>query len=122
MLAAVVGPLVAYMTAARKLSGRIGTSEASQLWAESKVLRDDYREQLDATNRRQAKLEERVAQLEAANTELAKENIKLKLEALEAERTIDDLRERVEALEVENTQLKEHIRALEERQAGHGDG
>lgn len=113
--AAIVGPLIAYLTAARKLSGRVATTDADELWAESRALRDDYREQLTVTQGRQARLEERVADLEKRNTDLARENVELRREAAEAERTITDLRERVEELERENAELKAHVAAIEER-------
>lgn len=115
LVAAVIGPLVAYMTAARKLSGRVGTSEASQLWAESKVLRDDYRERLTATDLRQAQLEARVSMLEGLNNELARDNLRLTFEGQKAEQTIGELRARVDALERENAALREHVDSLEER-------
>ena len=41
--AIVIAPLVGYITATRKLSGKITTSDASELWAESAALRQDYR-------------------------------------------------------------------------------
>lgn len=62
--AVVTAPLVAYVTASRRLSGKIGTSEAADLWAESKAMRDDYRDRADAAAKRIAELEGRVAKLE----------------------------------------------------------
>lgn len=117
-VAAVVSPALAYLAAARRLSGRVATTSADELWAESRALRDDYRSQLSETQGRQAKLEERVADLEKRNTDLARENVELRRDAAEAERTIATLEARVGELERENTELKAHVAALEE--ATHG--
>lgn len=115
LVVAVVGPLVAYITASRKLSGRIGTSEAGQLWAESKEIRDDYRDRLTATDIRQASLEARVSLLEGLNNELSRENIRLSTQASTYEVTIADLRKRLEALERENAHLRDQIAELERK-------
>jgi len=40
IIVAFIGPIGAYFLAARKMSGNVGTSEAEQLWAESKAIRD----------------------------------------------------------------------------------
>ena len=39
LVAALVGPLGAYLVAARRFSGQIETSAASELWAESSAIR-----------------------------------------------------------------------------------
>lgn len=54
-------PLVTYLVAARKMSGKIKTTEATALWAEADRIRQDYREQI-------ADCREQVT---AARTELA---------------------------------------------------
>lgn len=102
-LAAVAGAIVAalgaYVAAARRLSGKVSTSEAGELWQESAAIRQDYRDRLHSADDRQARLEERVAKLEQRNSELAAEVVQLMREALELQRTIGRLRdERDEAL------------------------
>lgn len=72
------GALAIYLTAIRKLSGRISTSEATDLWKESKAMRDDYREQLTAAEARTAALEARIVKLEARNSGLVQENVELR--------------------------------------------
>lgn len=114
---AVIGPLAAYITASRKLSGRIGTSEASQLWAESSKIRDDYRDRLAGTDKRQADLEARVATLEALNVELRRENVQQSQKVMEYESIIKELRTRLDALERENAELREVVSSLEKRLA-----
>jgi len=61
---ALIAPVGAYLVAARKMSGRIASSEASQLWDESRSIRDDYRGRLQEANARIAELEGQVAVLQ----------------------------------------------------------
>lgn len=85
VLAIVAGPLVAYVTANRRLSGKIATSEAADLWAESSSIRDDYRARIST-------LEARVETLEQKNTELERANDELR-------RAADELRQQLEGSE-----------------------
>lgn len=90
LLGVILGPLVAYVVASRKLSGKIATSEAADLWAESSRLREDYRKQL-------ARSEQRVTQLQAR---------------------VDEQDERIEALETENRELHQLVVELTATQEG----
>lgn len=72
-LAAVLGPLTAYIVAVRRLSGKIATSDASELWKESAAIRSDYREQLAVAAERLRSLEARVEALEAENAQLRRQ-------------------------------------------------
>jgi hypothetical protein len=66
VVAIVVGlcaPVLSYIIAARRFSGKIETTEAKDLWAESKAIRDWSRERIEA-------LEARVLLLEKENREL----------------------------------------------------
>jgi hypothetical protein len=101
----IIGPLATYLVASRRLSGKIGTSDAASLWSESKSIRDDYRERLSASDARQARLEERVGILERINNELAVENLGYKT-------VIEGLNTRIEALEKENKGLKAQVAGL----------
>jgi septal ring factor EnvC (AmiA/AmiB activator) len=113
--ALIVAPLVGYVTATRKLSGKINTSEASKLWDESSKIRDDYRDQIAESNKRTVALEGRVATLEHDNNELARENIDLVTKVRAYEAIIAELRARLEHLEQENTDLRELVTALQVR-------
>lgn len=106
VVAAAAGALSAYLAAAKRLSGKIATSEADSLWRESASIREDYRDRLTRADDRQARLEERVAKLEARNTELAAENVRLLREALEHQATIAGLRD-------ERDELKGHVEDLQ---------
>jgi uncharacterized protein HemX len=46
IVAAVAGALGAYLAVARKLSGRVSTTDANKLWDEAGSIRQDYRQQL----------------------------------------------------------------------------
>jgi len=62
---ALFAPVGAYLVAARRMSGRIASSEASELWDESRSIREDYRQRLGVAHARIAQLEARVAELQA---------------------------------------------------------
>lgn len=72
-----VAPLVAYLIAARKASGRIATTEAADLWRESTALRLEYKAQIDRLEEVIDSLRLRITQLEADNQALHRENIAL---------------------------------------------
>lgn len=112
---ALVAALGTYLAAARRLSGKIGTSEAGELWAESKAIRDDYARRQAAADVRAADLEKRVAQLERDNNALSRENIDLVRKIVEYEAVIADLRGRLDALERENKDLRDLVTAFQER-------
>jgi predicted RNase H-like nuclease (RuvC/YqgF family) len=99
--AVVVAPLVGYLAASRKLSGKIGTSDADALWNESKEIRADYRLQLDEANRRLVKCEGRIAQVEGLNSDLIRENLALQ--------------RRIDVLERENAELRGQVKQLLEQ-------
>jgi peptidoglycan hydrolase CwlO-like protein len=62
--AAVLGPLFAYMASARRLSGRISTSEASSLWTESAAMRQDYLARITQLNASVERCQTRMQDLE----------------------------------------------------------
>lgn len=57
IVTALISSLGAYLLAARRMSGRIETSAAKELWDESAAMRGDYREQIAGLRRRIAELE-----------------------------------------------------------------
>lgn len=69
VVAIIVGlaaPVISYLIAARRFSGKIETTEARDLWAESKSIRDWSRKRIES-------LEERVLDLEKENRNLRAE-------------------------------------------------
>lgn len=75
LIAALAGPVVLYVTTARKASGTIKSSEAADLWKAQEDTRLDYRHQIAVLREQLAETEKRCAD---------------RIEALE--RTIADLR------------------------------
>ena len=122
VVAVLIAPLVGYLAASRRLSGKIATSDAEQLWAESKAIREDYRGQIISANKRVARLEERVVVLEQHNSDLSAENEVLRKQVAEYETKVKRLQARVAHLEAENarlntllsTQAHETLEALED--------
>lgn len=67
---AVVAPVGAYLLAARKMSGKIQTSEAVDLWAESKAIREWSQQEILDLRRALKDCLDRVTALENENKEL----------------------------------------------------
>lgn len=122
-LIGVLGALVvaggAYFAAARRLSGKIATSEAASLWEESKSIRDDYRDRLREADDRVVRLEERIAEAERHANKMARENLELLRKTSGYESMIAELREQVEECRAENEKQRKKIEQLEE---GSNDG
>lgn len=81
----IAASVLSYLAASRRLSGKIGTSDAEQLWAESKSIREDYRKQIIAANKRIAELEQSVQNCETLYNKSQDENrsLTLRIEQLE---------------------------------------
>lgn len=85
LVVAVLGPLLTYLAAARRLSGRIATTDAAVLWEESRSMRQDYigqiadlRAQVAEARAQLRECEKRVEFLHEANQDLDEEVIRLK--------------------------------------------
>lgn len=89
---ALVGPIGAYIVAARRFSGKIGTSDAAQLWKESKDIRDWSTKRLEAADAEIGELRERVDHLWTRIRGLEKKNDDLIIE-------LDSARARILELE-----------------------
>jgi hypothetical protein len=86
IVVAVIAPIGAYLLAARKMSGKVSTSDATQLWKEAGAIRDDYRGQLQLADARVQNLEVRIGRLEDKNDALVAENATLRLRVAELEK------------------------------------
>lgn len=72
--AALIGALASYIVAARRFSGKIETTEAKDLWAESRAIRKWSQERIETLNGLVARLETRNAELETRVDHLEAEN------------------------------------------------
>ena len=106
LVTALAGPLLAYLAAARKLSGRITTSAASELWDEAKNLRIEYKEEAKFLRAEIQACNKRIEEIEAHNAELHRENGNLRKIIAKLERKIDLLEEENELLRTEVARLK----------------
>lgn len=98
IIVAIISSLVTYLIAARNLSGKIKNSDASQLWAESRSIREWSMERVKELDAHIDRLEQRVIEVEKRNTALAEENRKL-------QREIYDLRNTINEMQTQNTTL-----------------
>lgn len=101
LLIAAIAPIGAYLLAARRMSGKIDTSTATELWTEARAIRSDYREQIAQAAERTRDLELRVAKLEGQNNDLIRENIELKAKVASLEALVATLRETIDDLQAE---------------------
>lgn len=75
VLIALIAPLATYLVAVRQLSGRIKNSDASELWEESRAMRDWSAARMKELGDHCDRLEHRVEELETANRALTEENL-----------------------------------------------
>lgn len=87
ILVALIGPIATYLVAVRQLSGKIKTSDASELWEESRSIREWSTGRIKDLTEQIRRLEARLDEVEMLNHALMEENIHLK-ELLEKERDI----------------------------------
>ncbi len=106
VLVALAAPVLAYLAAAKRLSGRIGTSEAGDLWEESRSIRQDYQRRIEELNRVVSECSQRIDSLEDRNAALFRENENLKYAVATHERTI-------KKLTAENVALRKRVKELE---------
>jgi chromosome segregation ATPase len=99
LISVLVTGMVTFFVAARRMSGKIATSDASDLWDESKSIREDYRDQLSAANKRLIDLEVRTAKLESRNNDLERENWELRKQIVTLESQVADLQKVIDSLQ-----------------------
>jgi regulator of replication initiation timing len=92
LIAVIIGPLLTYLVAARKLSGRIKDSDATELWAESRSIREWSTERVRELTKHIDELDVRLATLETKNGELLAENKKLLQEKAHLEQLLEQER------------------------------
>lgn len=115
IIAALISPILGYLAASRKLSGRIDTSTAAELWNEAGSMRAEYRHEIEELRDLVTKLRARVEELEKKNEALYLENGNLKRMIEGHEQTIAELRHQVHNLSDENVALRKENSVLRER-------
>lgn len=106
LIIAIIGPLGAYIVAARRFSGKIGTSDAAQLWEESRAIREWSKTRI-------AELEGRVTTLEGQGSSLKQEKDELKVEVRGLTQTIVELRAEIVGLTDELRKSHARVEQLE---------
>jgi chromosome segregation ATPase len=107
LIVGIVGALGAYFAAARRFSGKIGSSDAAQLWLESASIREDYRARIQA-------LEMRLSVVETQNNDLALVNNDLVQQVRDLKDTITALRQEIVALTAELKASHKRVAELED--------
>ncbi len=77
IIVAIVGPLGTYIAAARKMSGKIGTSEAQQLWDESRSIREWSEKRIEACDKEISELRETLRKVLARLHNVEEQNARL---------------------------------------------
>lgn len=102
VFSAIVAAIGTYLVSARTLSGKIKNSDAEELWAESRSIREWSTSRVKELNEHVEQLEQRLAAIELANSELAKEN-------RAQSRTIYDLRNEIHGLQTQIISLTKEL-------------
>jgi chromosome segregation ATPase len=114
VIAAIVGPLGAYLLAARKLSGKVATSDATDLWAESRSIREWSTARIGALDMEVSLLRARIGLVEQQNDSLSRENSRLMEQIHDLNETITELREEITGLTKELRSSRERVKELED--------
>ena len=122
VIGVIVGPLGAYLLAARKLSGKVATSEATDLWAESKSIRDWSTARIGALDAELVVLRTRISLCEQQNESLSRENRRLMEQVHELNDTIGALRTEIVALTGELRLSRDRVKELEDEADATGAG
>lgn len=113
IIAAIAAPLVTYLVAARRFSGKIESSDAKELWAESRAIRDWSQGRIAVLDATVTRLETRVGVLERNNDTLFQENQILTRQVHDLNLTIVDLRDEIVNLTVQLKASRNRVAELE---------
>jgi chromosome segregation ATPase len=113
IVAALIGGLGTYLVAARRFSGKIGSSDASELWKESRSIREWSQERIEELTSTVKGLERRVSHVEAQNADLGEANSGLVQQIRDLSDTITELRAEIVQLTKELQQANERVVELE---------
>lgn len=97
IVALVVGA-IPYLIAVRRFSGRVDSSDAADLWTESRSIREWSQARIAELNQEVLSLRSRVGKFENDNIELSQENGRLVREVHDLNQTVGELRDEVRTL------------------------
>jgi len=115
LIGILAAPLLGYLAAARRLSGKVASSEAADLWEESRSIRQDYQKRIEELNKVIYNCQQRIDELERRNDQLYLENGNLKRMIEGHEATIDELRSQLHRVSEENITLRDENVKLRRR-------
>lgn len=114
VLASIVAGLASYLAAARKLSGKINTSDAAELWTESRSIREWSAERIAHLTAQVTELEHRIEVVEGYNLALVSDKQALLKQITELTNERDSCRNTIETLSTQLNLAQEHTIELEE--------
>lgn len=121
-LTALFAPLVAYIIAVRQFSGKIESSDAKELWAESRAIRDWSQVRIAELNETVLRLDHRVETLELHNRKLFNEKLELQSESNKRDNLVEDLKQKIDELTAKLEQAYKRIAELEKESNNGGNG
>ena len=114
IIVALAAPIGAYLIAARRFSGKIESSDAKELWAESRSIRDWSQGRITTLDDEVRQLKDRVGVLETSNDALARENRALAQQVHDLNETIRELRAEIAVLTEQLKASRNRVAELEE--------
>lgn len=114
VLAALVSAFASYLAAARRLSGKINTSDAAELWSESRSIREWSAERIAHLTAQVTELENRVEIVEGHNLTLISDKTKLLQQLQELMGELEASKNTVGVLSTQLNLANEHVLELEE--------
>lgn len=118
IIVGILGPLLTYIVAARKLQGSVKNSEATDLWEESRSIRQWSSERITELGGTIEGLRTRMEGVEAHNVTLSQENERLRTQLTDLQTTIFTLRHELlkarSAIETLNHELARSENSAEE--------
>src|SRR6266545_4410551 len=109
ILAIIFAPFLTFVVGWRKMSGKIGTTTADQLWEESRSIRADYARRITELSERIVELEKRNRELEATVERLHTEHQKDIEQIGKHDATITEMREIIEGMRILVDELRKEV-------------
>jgi DNA repair ATPase RecN len=111
--AALLAPLLSYLGVVRKLSGKVKTTDASQLWQAAKEMREELAARNEALNRKVDQCNQRIDRLETNADRLDEINDELRSKNKALEDLVRAHEATITHLTAENEALTRRVAELE---------